>query len=36
MTCGAVADGFATGNVWDFATGLGTVDAFKLVMNWSH
>jgi subtilase family serine protease len=26
---------FATGSSWSFATGLGSVDAFNLVMNWS-
>jgi subtilase family serine protease len=26
---------FASGNGWNFATGLGSVDAFNLIMNWS-
>jgi hypothetical protein len=25
---------FATGTGWDFATGIGTVNAFNLIMNW--
>ena len=27
---------YATGTGWDFATGLGTVNAYNLVQNWNH
>ncbi len=31
----AYAPAFAAGSGWSFATGLGSVDAFNLIMNWS-
>jgi subtilase family serine protease len=27
---------YSTGSSWNFATGIGSVDAFNLVMNWGH
>jgi hypothetical protein len=30
------APAFAAGAGWNFATGLGSVDAFNLIMNWTN
>jgi hypothetical protein len=35
LTSSAFAPAFGTGASWNFATGIGSVDAFNLVMNWS-
>jgi subtilase family serine protease len=35
LSSSAFAPAFSTGSSWSFATGLGSVDAFNLVMNWS-
>lgn len=34
-TSGSYTPAFAAANGWNFATGLGSVDAYNLIMNWS-
>ena len=34
-TSGSYTPAFGAGSGWNFATGLGSVDAFNLIMNWS-
>jgi len=35
VSSSSFAPAYASGSVWNFATGIGSVDAFNLVMNWS-
>jgi hypothetical protein len=32
---GLYAPGYSAATGWDFASGIGTVDAYNLVMNWT-
>ena len=34
LSSSAFTPAYSTGSSWSFATGLGSVDAFNLVMNW--
>jgi hypothetical protein len=35
VSSSSFAPAYVTGGSWNFATGIGSVDAFNLVMNWS-
>jgi hypothetical protein len=34
-TSGSYTPAFAAGSGWNFATGLGSVDGYNLIMNWT-